>query len=258
MLVISSRDSGEKSSSLLRKISQSLCSFEMTSQYMETKMNLWLILAFVFAVLQAYAVWKAWRQLEYVAKPAVMVCLFAWLYASTGLQGLTLWFGIGILFSLAGDVFLMISLDRMFIYGLITFLFAHIAYIFGFQNELMAVTAWSVLLLVLLAINGTRLIRRIVSAIKAKGQTRLVYPVILYSVVITVMLYAAMTTLSNPAWMISSTLLVSGGAFLFYISDLILAWNKFVSPIQNGRLLNIAAYHLGQIGLIAGVISQFG
>ena len=38
----------------------------------------------------------------------------------------------------------------------------------------------------------------------------------------------------------------------------ILAWNKFVSPVKNGRVLNITLYHLGQIGLIAGVISQFG
>jgi hypothetical protein len=51
---------------------------------------------------------------------------------------------------------------------------------------------------------------------------------------------------------------VSVGAFLFFISDVILAWNKFVSPIKNGRILNIAAYHLGQIGLIAGVIIQYG
>jgi hypothetical protein len=53
-------------------------------------------------------------------------------------------------------------------------------------------------------------------------------------------------------------LLVSLGAFLFYISDIILAWNKFVAPIQHGRIYNIAAYHLGQILLIAGVVVQFG
>jgi len=42
-----------------------------------------------------------------------MVCLFVWLYATTGLQGNAFWFGIGLLFSLAGDVLLMISLDRL-------------------------------------------------------------------------------------------------------------------------------------------------
>jgi len=221
-------------------------------------MNIWLVLALVFAVLESSALWKSWDRLEYVAKPAVMICLFLWLYFSTGLQGLTLWFGIGILFSLVGDVLLMISLERMFMFGLIAFLFAHVAYLFGFQNELIEVNAWSVLLIVILSVSAVRVMRRIVSAIRAKGQTRLANPVIVYSTVITVMLYAAMTTISNPEWTTRASFLVSVGAFLFYISDLILAWNKFVSPIKNGRVLNIAAYHLGQIGLIAGVISQFG
>jgi hypothetical protein len=31
-----------------------------------------------------------------------------------------------------------------------------------------------------------------------------------------------------------------------------------IKSVKNGRILNIAAYHLGQIGLIAGVIGQFG
>lgn len=221
-------------------------------------MNIWLILAFIFAALETLALWKSWDRLEHVAKPAVMVCLFIWLYRSTGLQGLTLWFGVGLVFSLLGDVLLMISLDRMFIFGLVAFLFAHVFYLFGFQNELLNVTAWSFLLIMFLSVSAVRVMRRIVSSIRAKGQARMVYPVIVYSTVITVMLYAAMTTISNPEWKVSASFFVSVGAFLFYLSDLILAWNKFVSPIQNGRILNIAAYHLGQIGLIAGVISQFG
>ncbi len=221
-------------------------------------MNILVVLALVFAALESLALWKGSNKLEYVVKPAVMVCLFVWLYLNTGLQGVTFWFGVGILFSLAGDVLLMLSLDRMFIFGLIAFLFAHIAYLFGFQNELMEVGPWSVLLIVMLSISAVRVMRRIVSAIRAKGQARMVNPVILYSTVITVVLYAAMTTISNPEWSTSASFLVSVGAFLFYISDLILAWNKFVSPIQNGRMINIGLYHLGQIGLIAGVVSQFG
>ena len=75
-----------------------------------------------------------------------MVCLFLWLYASTGLQGTPFWFGVGILFSLAGDVLLMISLDRMFLLGLIAFLFAHVSYITGFREELETINAWSLFL----------------------------------------------------------------------------------------------------------------
>ena len=221
-------------------------------------MNILVVLALAFAALESYALWKESKKLEYVAKPGVMVCLFVWLYLGTGLQGLTLWFGLGILISMVGDILLMISLDRMFIFGLIAFLLAHLAYLVGFQNELMEVTAWSAVLMLVLAVGAVRVMRRIVSAIRAKGQTRLVIPVIVYSTVITVMLYAAMTTLSNPKWTASASLLVGVGAFLFYLSDVILAWNKFVSPIKNGRIINIGLYHLGQIGLIAGVISQFG
>jgi uncharacterized membrane protein YhhN len=221
-------------------------------------MNIWLILALIFAVLEVLALQKNWNRLEYVARPAVMLCLFVGLYLATGLQGVTLWFGIGILFSLVGDVLLMILPDRMFLYGLTAFLFAHISYLIGFQNELMQFNAWSLILIVILASSAVRVIRRIVSAMRAQGQDRLVYPITFYSLVITTLLYAAMTTIANPAWKTSASFLVSVGAFLFFISDVILAWNKFVSPIKNGRILNIAAYHLGQIGLIAGVIIQYG
>jgi len=220
-------------------------------------MYTWLILALIFASLEWLAVWNGWQRLEYFAKPAVMVCLFLWLYANTGLQGNMLWFGLGILFSLAGDVLLMISGERMFLFGLIAFLLTHLSYILGFKEELTNPTAWSLILMITILVNSQRLIRRIIGAMQAKGQNALVRPIIVYGLVISLMLYAAISTIYDPAWKTNAALFVSLGAFLFYISDLILAWNKFVSPIKNARIFNIVTYHLGQIGLIAGVISQF-
>lgn len=221
-------------------------------------MVLWLTLVLIFASLEVIAVSKNFQRLEYFAKPAVMVCLFLWFYSSTGLQGNTLWFGLGILFSLAGDVLLMISLERIFLLGLIAFFLAHISYITGFRDEIVNVTAWSLILAVFIAINVGRLLRRIVGAMRAKSENRLVVPVIIYGTVISVMLYAAMSTIYNPAWKTNASLFVSLGAFLFCASDAVLAWNKFVSPIKNGRAWNISLYYLGQLGLTAGVISQFG
>jgi uncharacterized membrane protein YhhN len=215
-----------------------------------------LVLACLFAMLESLALWKNIPRLEYVVKPAVMVCLFIWLYLSTGMQGMAWWFGVGILFSLAGDV-LLLFIDRMFIFGLISFLLAHSAYIIGLRAELLAMSFWSLMLVFILGVSALRVTRRIVSALCQKGQTRLVGPVILYSTVITIMLYAAMLTLSDLAWKSAASLLVVVGAFLFYLSDIILAWHRFVAPISNGRLLNIACYHAGQIMLIAGVIAQF-
>jgi uncharacterized membrane protein YhhN len=221
-------------------------------------MNILLIAAFVFSALEALALWKDWLRLEYVAKPAVMVALFLWLWGTAGLNGVLLWFGLGILLSLAGDVLLMISLDRMFLPGLVAFLLAHMAYVIGFNIPLPAASAWGFVFALMIALGGSRMIRRIVSSLASKGQARMRIPIIVYSLVISVMLLSAMIKLTDISWNAGAAVLVSVGAFLFYLSDIILAWNKFVSPIQYGRMYNIASYHLGQIALIAGVVMQFG
>lgn len=221
-------------------------------------MYFWLALALLFALLESIAVSRNLQRLEYIAKPAVMAFLFLWLYTTTGLQGTTLWFGLGILLSLVGDVLLMISLDRLFLPGLAAFLLAHLSYITGFRAELTTVNVWSLILLAFIAINASRLLRRIVGAMRARGENTLILPVIAYGIVISIMLYAAMSTTSNLTWSPLAAFLVSAGALLFVASDVILAWMKFVAPLKNARIWNIALYHLGQIGLIAGVVSQFG
>jgi hypothetical protein len=48
----------------------------------------------------------------------------------------------------------------------------------------------------------------------------------------------------------------SGGAFaivgatLFYVSDALIGWTRFVKPIPRGRLVIMVTYHLGQAGLV--------
>ena len=227
-------------------------------------MYILIVLAFIFAGLESLALWKGRRQLEYIAKPAVMACLFIWLYATAGLQGALLpptgitWFGIGILFSLAGDIALLF-IDRFFIIGLVAFLLGHVAYLIGFNTPLpQTATVWSIGFAIVIGLGSVRVLRRIVGSIRAKGQKRLVVPVIIYGIVITLMLLAAMLTLFRPDWDATAALLVSFGAALFYFSDIVLAWHRFVFPIKNGRMLNIGMYHLAQIMLVVGVGMQFG
>ncbi|MEW6406450.1 MAG: lysoplasmalogenase, partial [Chloroflexota bacterium] len=182
------------------------------------------ILALAFAGLQGYATYNGLQRLQYLAKPAVMVCLLVWLYLATGLRGIALWFGIGVLFSLLGDV-LLLWLDRFFVYGLAAFLLAHIAYIVGFREGFAAMSFWGFLLTAILWLSGVRLMKTIISSIREKGQGRLVWPVVLYGVIISVMLFAAMLTLSDLRWKPAASLLVAGGALLFFSSDIVLAWN---------------------------------
>ncbi len=65
-------------------------------------MIIWLILALLFAGMEALAILKGRRRVEYIVKPAVMLCLIAGLAAATGLQGSALWFGLGLFFRHAG------------------------------------------------------------------------------------------------------------------------------------------------------------
>jgi alkenylglycerophosphocholine/alkenylglycerophosphoethanolamine hydrolase len=220
-------------------------------------MNFFLIAAFLFAALEALALRKNQPRLEYVAKPAVMIALFLWLWTSVGLKGALLWFGLGILFSLAGDILLIFSLDRFFLAGLVTFLFVHVAYVIGFNTPLPPLSGWSLLLAVIIGINGVRVMRRILASLDAQGQSQLRIPIILYGVVISIMLLSALMKLTDLSWNAVAALLVGLGAFLFYVSDIILAWMKFIAPVQHGRIYNILSYHLGQIALIAGVVLQF-
>lgn len=216
------------------------------------------ITALIFAALESLALWKKWTRLEYIAKPVVMVILFIWLWTSVGLDGASLWFGVGILLSLTGDVLLMISLDRLFLAGLVAFLLAHIAYLVGFNTPVPGLSVWGLIMAVVIGLGSARITRLIVASLVSKGQTRMRLPIIVYSTVISFMLLAAMMKLVDADWKSNAAILVSVGAFLFYLSDIILAWHKFVAPIKNGRIYNIGAYHLGQITLIAGVIAQFG
>jgi uncharacterized membrane protein YhhN len=61
-------------------------------------------------------------------------------------------------------------------------------------------------------------------------------------------------TWTRPGWSVFAALSVSLGAVLFYSSDSILAWNRFVTPISHGRFKTMITYHLGQFGIILGAI----
>jgi uncharacterized membrane protein YhhN len=210
------------------------------------------------------AVAKGLKKIEYIAKPATMLVLLGLLALVGGFGSLPLiCFGLGIFFSLVGDVFLMVSYarfsNRWFIPGLIAFLLAHVSYIVGLNIPLPDTSPiWSLGLAVVLALTAARILRRILAGVRQKGLRRLVRPVEMYGMVITLMLLSALLTLNNAGWKISSAGLVASGATLFYFSDILLAWNKFINPIRYGRLANMILYHLGQFALIVGVILQFG
>jgi uncharacterized membrane protein YhhN len=221
-------------------------------------MTIFLIAAFAFTALETAALWKKIPHVEYITKPAIHLTLLLWLWVSTRLNGAALWFGLGILLLLAAELLLMQAQERLAQTGLSIFLLAHLAYLIGFNIPIPKISGWEIFLAVMVGLGSARIMRRILNSVAARKQNQMRMPVILYSAVILFMLLSAMMKITDPNWGINAGALVSLGAFLFYLSDIILAWQKFVAPMQHGRIYQIGTYHLGQITLIAGIVTQLG
>ncbi|HEX6305272.1 MAG TPA: lysoplasmalogenase [Anaerolineales bacterium] len=210
------------------------------------------------ALIDWIAVATKLKRLEYFAKPGVMLVLLIWIWNLDGLSGPMVWFALGAMFSLAGDVFLMLP-NENFRGGLLAFLLAHAAYIIGLNQVFPPVNLASLVLLIIISLTAVSLYRRIANALPTIEESQMRLPILAYTLVISVMLLSALITMVRPDnhWTPYASLLVSAGALLFFISDAVLAWNRFVTTLTNARLKVIIPYHLGQIGILLGAALHF-
>jgi uncharacterized membrane protein YhhN len=217
-----------------------------------------IILAIIIALVDWVAVARSNKRLEYFAKPGVMLALVAAISFSNGFQGPLLWFGVGAIFSLAGDVFLMLRRER-FMAGLVAFLLAHICYLVGLTSPPPQISLAGGIVAILVGLTGIQLYRSIRSGLTRSNKEKMKLPVMVYAIFISLMLLSALLTLvtANEVWLPAAALLVSAGALLFYLSDTFLAWNRFVQPLKHARLRVIVLYHLGQALLILGALLNF-
>ena len=212
-----------------------------------------LFVAITSALINWISVEKKQKTLEYITKPATMLALLWWIWSSVGLGGSMIWFTVGVVFCLAGDIFLMLPRD-MFLFGLVAFLLGHISYTVGFNNLGPFINLWGVVLVLGLGLYIAWLFPKLAAGLKTKGKSNLKIPVLIYSLVISLMVYSACMTWTRQGWSSYSALAVSVGALFFYASDSILAWDRFVTPISHGRLKTMITYHMGQFGIILGAI----
>ena len=220
--------------------------------------NVLIVFAFLAAIVNEIAEQKDKRIIVYIAKPAVMVFLLAWLYFYAGVGGALIYFALGIIFSLGGDIFLMLpNMDKWFLPGLVSFLVAHVFYTVGLNYTIPPLNIFGIFLAISIALFVAQIYRRLAAGLRAMGKDRLRFPVLIYSIVISLMWLSALQTIFDINWKTNASLLVSLGATLFVASDIVLAWFKFVGPIKYGRLINLTCYHLGQILLIVGAGLQF-
>ena len=209
-----------------------------------------LLLTAGIALSAALAVWGQYsvsrRTLVFVFKPltTALICALAALPTRTfgGRYG---WAVLaGLLFSLAGDVFLMLPEDR-FREGLGAFLLAHLCYLAAFTAGTPFVAArlpfigWLVI--------GAALLRFLWPGIPSGLRP----PVLVYVLVLLCMAAQANTRairLPGP-----SALLASAGAALFVVSDGLLALDRFRRRFRSARALVQITYFVAQWLIAASV-----
>lgn len=195
-----------------------------------------LLAAAVLAAGDWIAVARRNKLAEYVCKPAATAALIGVALALHPHLPARRWaFVVALVFSLAGDVFLMLPIDA-FIAGLASFFLAHVAYIVGLR--LVHPHAWPLFIGILVVSTyvgsvGLRVLR--------KTPRDLQGPVFAYIAVISVMVAFAIGT--GPA-------LATAGAILFLISDTLIAWNRFVRPLAFAPVAIMVTYHLAQAALV--------
>ena len=196
---------------------------------------------------------KHLQQQVYLLKPTstllvIAVALLSFL-TPAGQPSFTLWITVGLILSLGGDVALMFKSNKAFLTGLVLFLLAHIVYTISFTvpngfHPQDLVTGGILLVL------GTAIYLYLLP-----GLGRMKGPVVLYILVICLMVNRAISTFFGDFFSTTQAWLLTLGATLFWLSDLVLAINRFRHPFEANRF-GLFLYYGGQL-LIALSPSYF-
>lgn len=207
---------------------------------------------FLLVVLPAVVDWIAVARddlrLERIAKPATIAVLIV--ATAVGWSGefdqtfaATM---VALVLSLAGDLFLIGDRDR-FLPGLMCFFAAHVAYIVAFGGAVLS--PYSVFLGTTLVLIGGPLYLAIRTGLRRGGKPELIFPVLAYVTVISLMVLSALTAPGAAGWGRGSIIAAAVGALLFYCSDALIGIHRFVRELSWARVAIMVTYHLGQTGL---------
>jgi uncharacterized membrane protein YhhN len=212
-----------------------------------------------------------WRKLKPITKILAMVMVILWTLfnVSWSPDRFVLLLILAQVFGLIGDIFLLLP-GRWFLGGLGAFLIGHLFYIalivinlvsstainlsLNAHNKMISITSvlWGMLLWVIYQV-----FKRDYFTGRHHGKVLWFLVQVYIWVLSGLMVMSLFRALIQPAEDVKIWLLAFGGV-LFLVSDLILAYNRFVKPVRQAQLWVHISYHLAQISLAAGVLSIFG
>jgi uncharacterized membrane protein YhhN len=195
-------------------------------------------LVFVSALLHLRAEAYGPRRAVYLFKPLTMILII--LIAARAKHPVSDFYRYaiiaGLIFSLAGDIFLMLPEDR-FVHGLVSFLLAHLFYIaaFAFEGAGRPGLPYAVPFL----LYGAVMLR-----VLLPGLGSMKVPVIVYMLVIMLMAWLALDRWAGTGQQGSAQAFT--GALLFVVSDSLLALNRFKRPFPSAQLYVMSTYFAAQ------------
>lgn len=216
------------------------------------KKNYWLGLFIACLIAELLLTYTGNETMRYITKPLLMPLLCVYFLASVkNTAGFNRSIIAALFFSWVGDILLMFDSrsSLFFILGLSSFLIAHIFYIFFFHAVRIAeaIKPKGFLLIPVVVYYA------VLVSILSPGLGDMKLPVRVYGVVICFMLMLAlhMFFIKNK----KAGLLMVSGAFLFVISDSILAVNKFYISFSEAGVLVMLTYGIAQLLIVEGAIT---
>jgi uncharacterized membrane protein YhhN len=143
----------------------------------------------------------------------------------------------GLLFSLAGDIFMMLP-NKRFLLGLVSFFVCQVCYIFAFRPPSGRPVAPGILLpFIILAL--------LIFRVLAPSLGKLKLPVFLYIAAITAMVWLAAGRFIDSGE--TKALLAFVGAMLFFVSDTLVGADRFIKKFELAQLFILATYFPAQL-----------
>lgn len=153
----------------------------------------------------------------------------------------------GLLLSAVGDLCLEVS-PQIFSGGLLAFLIAHIAYATAFIRRTRKPALTVALPIVATAILFFLWLRPHLGS--------MTFPVLLYVGVISVMVWRAWAQVVDSSLDRRVAWFAALGATSFFLSDMLVAYNSFLTPLLGLKLLLMPLYWAGQWGIAASVAAD--
>ena len=225
-----------------------------------------LVLFLVFVNNWCAVIFK-WKKIERTIKPfsTLLIILWTGTVASWNVEGLLIILLLAQFFGLVGDIFLLFK-TKYFMMGLVSFLVGHLLYVFililsnfknNHLNNFIFSKVWWLLIItfiwagMVLTFNIFILPKnsRIIMRFKLWGSAQL------YGWILTLLFFMASVSIINKSAWSPAYLFLPIGAFLFFISDSILAYDRFNKNVPKIRTLVMPTYHLAQLSLAWGFLN---